>query len=370
MIRAFLFICILLFTQTGLSTQFRVGQKIVASDGRNFVIIGVPENYAALDNFADSSRPENKHSLRKGTIGLVLLDVLGRTTHFTKIFSQWQGNASQERILENLEVVLPELAKQADPNWRVDQRGQLLDAKIGKRSLKLYVGGEWLATMARIKVLVEKAYPNDYKTRFALTSEVYSLLPSILKLHELGYLHTDIKPSNILVYPDGSLSLTDHETVRFQSKPKSIEMDFIGTPAFAPPEVLHRIEDRFTPQYDYFSFGVILANLLHPMPGYRSEDFDSSSSKKREVFFSTLRSHANSLDAHLRADALKLVGVISDLTYPDKRRRRAIPVDLPALKSLTESLDTTQKSSLVHHLFAFHSLYSCKDIDLKTGHKL
>jgi serine/threonine-protein kinase len=81
-------------------------------------------------------------------------------------------------------------------------------------------------------------------------------------LHQLGWIHGDIKPDNIVVSPNGHVTLVDLGFVRPLCKPpKRAEPVLMGTLTYTAPEAFlsSREEDR---RSDIYSLGVTLYELL------------------------------------------------------------------------------------------------------------
>ncbi len=95
------------------------------------------------------------------------------------------------------------------------------------------------------------------------------LVASIAALHELGKLHRDIKPTNVMVTAEGRVVLMDFGFVSDQlnSLLESTQGSLIlGTPAFMPPEQSRT--ERLTAAADWYSVGATLYLALTGQPPY------------------------------------------------------------------------------------------------------
>ena len=83
---------------------------------------------------------------------------------------------------------------------------------------------------------------------------------SYLHEHKQPVIHRDIKPQNIIVRPDGIISLIDFDISRVYRADAKTDTEFIGTREYAPPEQYGF--SQTDPRTDIYSLGVVLGWLL------------------------------------------------------------------------------------------------------------
>src|SRR5450755_252763 len=90
-----------------------------------------------------------------------------------------------------------------------------------------------------------------------LRRTVSQLATGLRALHEAGKLHRDVKPSNVLVTPEGRVVLFDFgPATEIQASKLGASLEFAGTPWYMSPEQA-RIEP-LSPASDWYSLGVML----------------------------------------------------------------------------------------------------------------
>ena len=115
--------------------------------------------------------------------------------------------------------------------------------------------------------LDEILYNNDCVEGERKLSERYKLdvlhmvLNGVAYLHQNGFLHRDIKPLNILKYPDGTYKISDFGLVKnlnSQSNPITQIGQQMGTNKYMAPEIENGI---YSPQYDMYALGILMEEL-------------------------------------------------------------------------------------------------------------
>lgn len=79
-------------------------------------------------------------------------------------------------------------------------------------------------------------------------------------LHAEGVVYRDLKPSNLMLTPEGTIRLIDFGIVRAHTLGKTRDTVVMGTPGFAAPEQYGT--EQTDPRSDLYSLGVLLHHLL------------------------------------------------------------------------------------------------------------
>ncbi|RMD75639.1 MAG: serine/threonine-protein kinase [Lentisphaerae bacterium] len=90
---------------------------------------------------------------------------------------------------------------------------------------------------------------------------IRKMLRGLEILHCTGYIHCDIKPSNIMIDRFGTVKIIDFGRATLISKPG---MHFLASPMYMAPE-LHERRD-ITPLADIYSTGMVLLEMLYGKP--------------------------------------------------------------------------------------------------------
>lgn len=119
-----------------------------------------------------------------------------------------------------------------------------------------------------------RGQPKAWGKRLALG---YQLAAAVYAVHQSErYSLSDLKPDNILVMPDGRLTLVDMDSVAVWEAGVLIFKASVATPEYTPPEA-NRDQGKPTLAWDRFSLAVILYRLLlgvHPFAASALAPYD------------------------------------------------------------------------------------------------
>lgn len=174
-----------------------------------------------------------------------------------------------------------------------------------------YIATELLSGRSAAQVLKEEG-PFPPQRALRLGAEVARALAG---LHRLGILHRDVKPSNVMIGPDGRCTLIDLGLAMDVSQPALTSGSCVwGTGPYMAPEAVEGVRDD--PASDLYSLGATLYHLLAGRTPYRGPPYEVLRQLQERVPPPGL----DRLRPGLPAEVLEL---IADLMRPGRAERPA-----------------------------------------------
>ncbi|KAJ1962235.1 Serine/threonine-protein kinase, partial [Dimargaris xerosporica] len=107
---------------------------------------------------------------------------------------------------------------------------------------------------------------DEHRSRFYAAE----LLSALECLHSYHVVYRDLKPENILLDYKGHIALCDFGLCKLNMSESGRTNTFCGTPEYLAPEVLYG--QGYTKTVDWWTFGVLLYEMLHGLPPFYNEN--------------------------------------------------------------------------------------------------
>jgi serine/threonine protein kinase len=109
----------------------------------------------------------------------------------------------------------------------------------------------------------------------AVARMIAEVADALAYAHQNGVIHRDVKPSNLLLSPQGRLSVNDFGLARVLEQPgMTLTGEFVGTPAYTSPEQITAGRIPLDHRTDVYSLGATLYELLTLQPPFTGKQRD------------------------------------------------------------------------------------------------